>query len=89
MSAAEIRPIVSVVMANHNGAAYLDAAITSVLDQSFTALELVFIDDASTDDSAARIAAAAGRDARIKPIFCARNVGIGAARNRGDRKSVV
>lgn len=83
MSAAEKKPIVSVVMANHNGSAYLDAAVASVLGQSFTALELIVVDDGSTDDSAARIAAAADSDARIKPILCTQNLGVGAARNRG------
>ena len=69
-------------MANHNGSAYLNAAITSVLAQSLTALELIIVDDGSTDDSAARIAAAADNDPRIKPIFCPQNIGVGAARNR-------
>ncbi|MEO1195237.1 MAG: glycosyltransferase [Pseudomonadota bacterium] len=82
MSAPENPPLVSVVMANHNGAAYLEAAITSVLRQSLAALELIVVDDASTDASKAIIAAAAGRDPRVKPLLCTQNAGAGAARNR-------
>lgn len=48
-------PHFTVLMANYNNGLYIEEAIQSVLQQSFTEWELVIIDDASTDDSLARI----------------------------------
>lgn len=45
-------PSVSVCIPTYNGAAYVEQAIRSVLDQSFTDFELWVVDDASTDDTA-------------------------------------
>lgn len=79
MSAA---PLVSVITANYNGARHLAAAIQSVLQQTQGDLELIIADDASTDDSLAVIAAAAGGDPRVRVLTARRNRGPGAARNR-------
>lgn len=76
------RPVVSVITANHNGAAHLTAAIGSVLRQTLTDLELIVVDDASTDDSRAVIAAASAGDPRVRLLVQPRNLGPGAARNR-------
>jgi glycosyltransferase involved in cell wall biosynthesis len=46
------RPLVSVVMSVYNGGKFLKAAVQSILDQTFSDLEFVIIDDGSTDDSA-------------------------------------
>jgi succinoglycan biosynthesis protein ExoO len=75
------RPVVSVVTANYNGAAHLPAAIASVLGQTLAELELIVVDDCSTDDSAAIVRAAAERDPRVRLIVQPRNAGPGAARN--------
>jgi succinoglycan biosynthesis protein ExoO len=76
------RPVVSVITANYNGARHLPAAIGSVLAQTLRSLELIVVDDCSTDDSAAVAAEAAARDPRVRLIVQARNAGPGAARNR-------
>jgi len=76
------RPVVSVITANFNGAAHLPAAIGSVLAQTLDGLELIVVDDRSTDASVAVIAEAASRDARVRLILQDRNAGPGAARNR-------
>ncbi len=44
---------VSVIITNHNYAHFLKAAVESVLDQTFPAMELIVVDDASTDNSLA------------------------------------
>jgi glycosyltransferase involved in cell wall biosynthesis len=48
-------PQFSILMANYNNANFIDAAIRSVLDQTFSDWELVIVDDASCDDSVERI----------------------------------
>lgn len=44
-------PLVSVVVPNYNYARYLDARLTSILNQTFQDFELILLDDASTDNS--------------------------------------
>ena len=75
-------PTVSVVMANKNGGKHLEQAVHSVMNQSLQSIELVFVDDASTDDSLKQIRRVAGADPRIRII--ARQVSQGAAAARND-----
>jgi len=75
-------PIVSVLMANFNGAEHVAAALKSVLAQSLSNIEILFADDASTDDSVAIATAIMGQDARVKILTTKINAGPGAARNR-------
>jgi glycosyltransferase involved in cell wall biosynthesis len=49
-------PLVSAAIITHNRAQYLEDAITSVLDQSFRNLELIVVDDGSTDETPAVVA---------------------------------
>ncbi|WP_395671350.1 glycosyltransferase family 2 protein [Phenylobacterium sp.] len=77
-----MNPIVSVVTANYNGAAWLAPAIASVLGQTLADLELIIVDDASSDDSLRVIETAAAGDPRVRVIVQAANAGPGAARNR-------
>lgn len=75
-------PAVSVILPAYNAGAFLDAAIASVLRQSEPALEVIAIDDGSTDDTPERLAAWAAREPRLRAIRTA-NGGPAAARNRG------
>lgn len=59
---------VSVLLAVHNGQPYLIDAVNSVLSQYGPALELVVIDDGSTDSSAAWLADLSGKDDRVQVI---------------------
>ena len=47
----EKAPLVSVVVPNYNYARYLDARLSSILNQTFQDFELILLDDASTDNS--------------------------------------
>jgi len=62
-------PLLSVVMPVYNGAAYLTAAIESILTQTHQDFEFIIADDGSTDDSAQLIHAYAARDQRIRPLL--------------------
>jgi glycosyltransferase involved in cell wall biosynthesis len=55
------RPLVSIVIPTYNRAAYLGEAIDSVLAQDYTPIELIVIDDGSTDDTPAVLSRYAGR----------------------------
>ena len=78
-------PRVSVVMTTYNGERFLSAALESILNQSFTDLELIVVDDGSTDNSASIIRSFCARDLRVRGIFLERNFGIPKAANRGLR----
>lgn len=74
-------PRVSVVMAVHNGERYVGAAVDSILDQQFGDLELIVIDDGSTDRTA-EIVRQRG-DPRVRLIANARNLGLAPSLNVG------
>lgn len=61
-------PALSVAMSVYNGERFLDAAIDSVLRQSFADFEFLILDDGSHDGTARIIEAHARRDPRIRPI---------------------
>jgi len=73
--------LVSIVIANYNYARFLGAAITSALEQTHPALEVVVVDDGSTDDSREVAARYPVR------LVTQRNLGVSAARNRGARET--
>jgi glycosyltransferase involved in cell wall biosynthesis len=56
----------SVVMPVYNGAEYLGAAIDSILSQTFSAFELLVMDDGSTDATPAILASYASKDSRVR-----------------------
>ena len=72
-------PTFSVIIAVYNGADTIGRAIESVLAQSYPPLELVIVDDGSTDGTADAIARF-GADARY---YYQANAGVSAARNTG------
>jgi len=80
-----VTPEVSVILPVHNRADVLPRAIKSVLDQDFGDLELVVIDDGSTDNSS-KVAESFGDD-RMRVIRLEKNRGGNAARNEGIRAS--
>lgn len=74
------QPKVSVIMPVYNAAAYLTAAMESVWGQTLQEIELIAIDDGSTDDSLAVLQAV--QDARLR-IISRPNCGVGPTRNEG------
>lgn len=76
-------PLISVITPTHNRARLLPRAIQSVLNQDFQDLELIVIDDGSTDETPQVVAQI--QDSRIYYSRFDCNRGIGAARNEGVR----
>lgn len=75
-------PEVSVIIPIYNTAAYLRKALDSICGQTLKELEIILIDDGSTDGSRGIIEEYAKRDARIR-WYAQPNQGLSVARNRG------
>lgn len=81
-------PRLSVVMPVHNALPFLDAAIESILSQSFSDFEFVILDDASSDGSLAHLREWAEKDRRIRLIEQKANLGPAASSDRVARAAV-
>ena len=76
-------PLVSVVMPAYNVDSFIEEAIASVIVQTITDWELIVIDDCSTDDTRKLVGEMAEKDARIRLVSNASNMGVAKTRNRG------
>lgn len=74
-------PLVSVVIPVYNGEKVLEAALDSILNQTYRNIEVIVVDDASTDSSREKILAY--KDSRIKTIFLNKNHHVCYAGNVG------
>lgn len=81
------QPLITVVMPNFNGHRFVEQAIDSVLNQTYTNFELIAVDDCSTDDSLQLIRKKAERDNRILVIAMEQNAGVANARNAGIKEA--
>lgn len=71
------RPLVTVAIPAYNHAPFIAETIESVLSQSMADFELIIVDDASTDNTAAIAEGYVARDARVRVIRNPRNLGPG------------
>ena len=76
------QPLVSVLVAVYNTEAYLPRCLDSLLSQTYRNLEIIVVDDGSTDASSRIIDEYAIKDPRILPVH-QRNAGLSASRNTG------
>ncbi|MCZ2825596.1 MULTISPECIES: glycosyltransferase family 2 protein [unclassified Modestobacter] len=79
--------LISVVLPVYNDEAHLADAIDRVLGQEGVDVELVVVDDGSTDRSRAIARAAADRDPRVRFVPLPENGGVARARERGVREA--
>ena len=79
----DTRPAVSVVMSVFNGLPYLEDAARSIMGQSLRDIEIILVDDASTDATPEVLARLAAEDARIRLHRMPQNGGISKALNAG------
>lgn len=73
---------VSVILPIYNVEKYLKKCMDSIVRQTLKEIEIICVDDGSTDDSLSILREYEKNDKRIK-VFCQQNAGAGAARNRG------
>ena len=76
-------PTVSVLIAAYNASRFLRRAVQSALAQTLAPLEVLIVDDASTDDTRVVANALAAEDSRVRILTLPVNSGPAAARNVG------
>jgi len=69
-------PLVSVVLCTYNGAVYLEEQLRSVQAQTWSDLEIIVVDDGSTDNTVAILREYASRDPRINIYINEHNLGL-------------
>jgi glycosyltransferase involved in cell wall biosynthesis len=79
--------LVTVLLPVYNGEKYLAKSLDSVLKQSYSELEILLLNDGSTDGSRAIASSYAARDPRIKIIDFKENAGLIQVLNEGIRVS--
>jgi Glycosyl transferase family 2 len=77
------KPLVSVLLPVHNGEQWLRIAVQSILAQTFTAFELIIIDDGSSDSSVQCISDLVHSDARIVLVQQQQQRGLAQTLNNG------
>lgn len=80
--AGDVPPLVSIIIPAYNAEKFLDKTLNSARRQTYPGLEIIVVDDGSTDATMAIVEAAALEDSRVRYIQQA-NQGVAAARNRG------
>lgn len=80
------QPLVSVIIPVFNVEKYLDACLKSVVNQDYSDVEIILVDDGSTDASSKMCDEWARKDSRIKVIH-KKNEGLNYARRDGFKKS--
>lgn len=76
------QPLISIIIPVYNVKDYLEKCLDSICGQTYTNLEIIVVDDGSTDGSAVICDKFAQKDRRVKVLHCA-NGGLSVARNRG------
>lgn len=79
-----MKELVSIIVPIYNGELYLDQCIASILNQSYPQIEVLLIDDGSTDQSGIICDRYAKRDSRVRVVH-QENGGVSSARNHGLR----
>lgn len=77
------KPMISVIVPVYNAASYLGQCLDSLRAQTYTNLEIILVNDASTDDSGKICDSFALKDIRARVIHFPSNRGPSAARNEG------
>jgi glycosyltransferase involved in cell wall biosynthesis len=79
---ADEMPLVTVVVPAYNAGRFLAEAIRSAQRQTYERVEILVVDDGSTDDTAEQVHALTAADPRVR-LLRQENGGVAAARNRG------
>lgn len=83
----ELTPLVSVIILNYNGKQYLQGCVNSVLKNQYPNLEVILVDNASTDDSLQQVQDLYGSNPKLRIIKSSENLGFSGGNNLGYEKS--
>ena len=81
-----MKPLVSVIVPLYNAAPFIGEALDSIVSSTYRPLEIVVVDDGSTDNSLAVAQAYAKQHQEVK-VFHQENAGVSAARNKAIREA--
>lgn len=81
------KPLVSIVIAAYNAEQYLPRCLDSMIAQTYSNIEIIVVDDASTDDTMSILQKYANKDERIRILRMNKNSGAPAARNKGMKET--
>ena len=73
--------LVSVIVPVYNAAAFLDKSVSSLLRQTHSNIEVILVDDGSSDDSLKKCREWEKTDSRVRTLVHEKNMGSEAARN--------
>lgn len=79
--------MISIIMPLYNAQKFLEEAIESVLQQTYSRFELICVDDGSTDNTVSIVKKYMTRDKRVKLIKNGKKIGAAIARNNGIKKA--
>lgn len=82
-----IDKLVSVIIPTYNSSQYIEKTVKSVLAQTYSNLEIILIDDCSSDNTQETIKKIASLDNRVRFVFQGKNSGAAIARNTGIAKA--
>ena len=80
------KPLISIIVPVYNIKEYIERCVKSITDQTYKNLEIILVDDGSTDGTEKILDELAEKDARIK-VFHKENGGSSSARNLGITKA--
>lgn len=78
-------PLISIIVPAFNVSAYLRRCVDSILRQTHRNLQVIVVNDRSTDDTGEQLDRLAAHDPRVEPLHLSTNVGMHAARAAGLR----
>ena len=73
----------SIIIPIYNRSFFIDETLSSLLNQTYTDIEIICVDDCSTDESLQKIKSYAVKDKRVKVITHSKNLGPHCARQTG------
>ena len=80
-------PLISVIILNYNGAGFTEACVGSVLKSDYPQLEVILVDNASTDNSLHLIMDNFGKDSRLRILRNNSNLYFAGGNNSGIRQA--
>lgn len=81
------KPKVSVVVTSYNDEQFIEKCLQNVVNQTLKEIEIICVDDASTDNTVKLIQKFAKQDKRIRCLVNKENLGVSASRNRGIKEA--